>query len=110
MSGILPSRKLVGLVIATAVLALATADLRRRGFMSPSLASAIAISLLLINLALCIAGLMTRQKLAWGLYLLVSLATSLVLGFATPVNAALTLLPLGIGALLDLIHASGRPW
>lgn len=78
MSGILPSRKLVGLVLATAVLALATADLRRRGFMSPPLASAIAISL--------------------------------VLGFATPLRAAITLLPLGIGALLDLIHASGRPW
>ncbi len=64
MSGILPSRKLIGLVLATAVLALATADLRRRGFMPPPLASAIAISLLLVNLALCIAGLMTRHKLA----------------------------------------------
>ncbi|WP_113338739.1 hypothetical protein [Rhizobium cremeum] len=110
MSGILPSRKLIGLVLATAVLALATVDLRRRGFVPPPLASAIAISLLLVNLALCIAGLMIRHKLAWGLYLVVSLATSLVLGFATPVSAAITLLPLGIGALFDLIHASGRPW
>lgn len=110
MPGILSSRKLVGLVIATAVLALATADLRRRGFIPPPLSSAIAISLLLVNLALGVAGLMTRQKYAWGFYLLASLATALVLGFATPVNAAITLLPLGIGALLELIHASGRPW
>ncbi|GEO84588.1 MULTISPECIES: hypothetical protein [Alphaproteobacteria] len=88
------------------VLALAASELHQRGHLESSKAFAIGGSLALANLALGVAGLRTRHRIAWGVYLLASLMTVVLIGSANPVSALVTLTPIWMGAGLEFMSAT----
>lgn len=102
MSAIIPSKRLALFVLVVAALVIATNLLRQQEHIDPLAAFSIATSLALANLALAVAGLRTREWLAWGLYLLISLAVFLFTGFANPLSALVLLAPSLAGGLLAL--------
>lgn len=66
MSAIIPSKRLALFVLVVAALVIATNLLRQQEHIDPLAAFSIATSLALANLALAVAGLRTREWLAWG--------------------------------------------
>ena len=103
------SIRLVVYVLVIAAFALLTNELRRGGLMPAATGFGLFWALALANLAVGTAGLRTRRKLAWACYLLVSIAGIGLLGFSTPITAAIGLLPLLAELLASASHASGPP-
>lgn len=99
------SRRLLAYVLLIAVASIAVDEFARRGLVEPTVAFGVSGALFLGNLAVAIGGLRTPQKLGWGAYLALSVATFLLFGFTTPVSAVILLAPLA-GALM---HEASPP-
>ncbi len=99
------SRRLVAYVLLIAVASLVVNDLARRGIVAPTISFGVAGALFLGNLAVGVGGLRTPQRIAWGVYIVLSVATFFLLGFSNPISAVILLAPIG----LDLIREAWRP-
>ena len=99
------SRRLLAYVLLIAVVSLLASDLNRRGLITPSVAFGVACALWLCNLAVAVGGLQTRQRIAWGVYMILSITIFFLLGFSNPLGAVIQLLPVG----LDLMRGAWRP-
>lgn len=96
MSAILPTRKLLVFVLGIVVLALLTSVLYANDVIAATTAFALSVSLALANMAVAFAGLRTEKRVPWGIYLILSVVVFLLLGFSTPINALLGLLPVSL--------------
>ena len=99
------SRRLLAYVLLIAVASLLASDLNRRGLFTPSVAFGVACALWLCNLAVAVGGLQTRQRFAWGAYMILSIAVFVLLGFSNPFSAVILLVPV----VLDLMREAWRP-
>lgn len=99
------SRRLLAYVLLIAVASLLTSDLTQRGLFTPPVAFGVACALWLCNLAVAVGGLRTRQRIAWGAYMILSIAIFFLLGFSNPLSAVILLLPVGF----DLMREAWRP-
>ena len=85
-------RRVRSLYLFLAVLAVSVAaQLRLAAVLPNTLDAALVWLLILLNLAIAIAGWWTAQRAAWMIYLLLSIAGLLLIGAATPISAALLL-------------------
>ncbi|WP_055036494.1 hypothetical protein [Blastochloris viridis] len=82
---------LVLVILLSAVLIAAT-EARGIGLLASPLPMAIPYAVAALNLAVAVAGLWTRHKLGWSLYLIASLAGFILIGATTPITAVLTLI------------------
>ena len=80
------------LVVLLSVISIAATEARLVGLLASSLDMAIPYAIAALNLAVGVAGLRTRHKLGWSLYLVASLLGFVLIGATTPITAVSTLI------------------
>ncbi len=74
-------------VLVISALAHFALELRMRGLAAGVLSFVLAYLFILLNLAVAIAGWWTAQRAAWIVYFVLSVAGTVLIGAATPLNA-----------------------
>jgi hypothetical protein len=83
----LRSAHLIVAVLVIALLAHFALELRLRGLLAGEIAFVLAYLFILLNIATAIAGWWTAHRAAWMVYLILSIAGTVLIGAATPINA-----------------------